>query len=357
MENPLVGRLLDALLDPQDMTDVLRLVASEFSADHLFGFMISCNVTGTYASRGSEELKNLLLTSEWSRMNPRLVRALDYARSGRPGLLTDWRLFTPQEVASNPFEQDFARTHGAVHFAGSVVPTGPSSFFVLSFERGGSKGFYVGSEEQRLARFLGEAGRALRYALRGQAHLARSLVDALGTGDVVHAWLDHEGRLRHASPDFELVMDRFLGERNGRLVPLADEPGPLHGLVAAAAAGARDSAAVELRNPLEPADVALARAVPLRTVQAFANMQADVLLSIEVSPRAREGVSEALASHFGLTPAETRLALRLNEGQTLRQAACSENISYETARTRLKVVFHKLSVSRQSELVRLLCSL
>lgn len=357
MDNPLVGRLLDAVLDPESMADALRAVAAEFSADHLFAHVVCPGATATHVSRGSEELAQLLLTSEWGEMNPRLARGLDYARSGQLELLTDRRLFTPEEVAHDPFEQELARRHGAVHYAGSFVPFSPDSFFVLSFERGGSKGFYVGSEEQRLARFLGEAGRALRYALRGQAHLARSLVDTLGTGDVVHAWLDHEGRLRHASPAFELVMDRFLGERDGRLAPLAGEPWPLHGLIAAAAAGARDDAAVELRNPLEPADVALARAVPLRTVQAFANMQADVLLSIEVSPPVREGISEALASHFGLTPAEIRLAVRLNEGQTLRQAACSENISYETARTRLKVVFHKMSVSRQSELVRLLCSL
>jgi DNA-binding CsgD family transcriptional regulator len=60
---------------------------------------------------------------------------------------------------------------------------------------------------------------------------------------------------------------------------------------------------------------------------------------------------ELLRSHFGLTPAEARLALHLVAGETLRSAEVKLSISYETARTHLKNIFDKTGTCRQAELV------
>jgi DNA-binding CsgD family transcriptional regulator len=60
---------------------------------------------------------------------------------------------------------------------------------------------------------------------------------------------------------------------------------------------------------------------------------------------------ELLRSHFGLTPAEARVALHLVAGETLRSAEVKLSISYETARTHLKNIFNKTGSSRQAELV------
>jgi DNA-binding CsgD family transcriptional regulator len=60
---------------------------------------------------------------------------------------------------------------------------------------------------------------------------------------------------------------------------------------------------------------------------------------------------ELLRSHFGLTPAEARVALHLVAGETLRSAEVKLSISYETARTHLKNIFNKTGTSRQAELV------
>jgi DNA-binding CsgD family transcriptional regulator len=61
--------------------------------------------------------------------------------------------------------------------------------------------------------------------------------------------------------------------------------------------------------------------------------------------------TDRLRSHFGLTPAEARLALQLIAGETLRSAAVKLNITYETARTSLKKIFKKTETCRQAELV------
>jgi DNA-binding CsgD family transcriptional regulator len=60
---------------------------------------------------------------------------------------------------------------------------------------------------------------------------------------------------------------------------------------------------------------------------------------------------DRLRSHFGLTPAEAKLALHLVTGETLRSAAVNLSITYETARSQLKNIFNKTGACRQAELV------
>jgi len=60
---------------------------------------------------------------------------------------------------------------------------------------------------------------------------------------------------------------------------------------------------------------------------------------------------ELLRCHFGLTPAEARLAVHLAAGETLRSAEAKLSIRYETARTHLKSIFQKTGTCRQAELV------
>jgi DNA-binding CsgD family transcriptional regulator len=60
---------------------------------------------------------------------------------------------------------------------------------------------------------------------------------------------------------------------------------------------------------------------------------------------------DLLKCHFGLTPAEARLALHLVAGETLRSAEVKLSTTYETARTCLKHIFRKTGTCRQAELV------
>mgnify|MGYP003441454685 CR=1 FL=1 len=57
-----------------------------------------------------------------------------------------------------------------------------------------------------------------------------------------------------------------------------------------------------------------------------------------------------LKGKFGLTPAESRLVLRIMAGDSLRLSAAALGIGYETARTTLKTVFRKTGTCRQAEL-------
>jgi DNA-binding CsgD family transcriptional regulator len=63
---------------------------------------------------------------------------------------------------------------------------------------------------------------------------------------------------------------------------------------------------------------------------------------------------DLLRRGYGLTGAESRLALQLVEGQSLNQAAAQTRVSVLTLRTQLKSVFAKTGVKRQGELIQLL---
>lgn len=62
----------------------------------------------------------------------------------------------------------------------------------------------------------------------------------------------------------------------------------------------------------------------------------------------------AIRTLFALTAAESRLALRLLTGESLRSAASALGITYESARSQLKSIFHKTRTHRQGELIVLL---
>jgi DNA-binding CsgD family transcriptional regulator len=59
----------------------------------------------------------------------------------------------------------------------------------------------------------------------------------------------------------------------------------------------------------------------------------------------------ALETAFKLTPTQSRLALRIAEGASLREAAERLDMRYATARVHLKAIFAKLEVRTQAALV------
>lgn len=346
-----LGSLLEAVQAPEQWSQALRSVASSFHADHVFAYLVSPDNTQPYTSSGSREILEKVVADNWHERNPRMLRGLQHARSGPVGVLTDWRLFSPDEIAHEPFEQEFAIKFDCVHYAGSFIPIDNDSFLVLSMERSKRRGAFLGSELEDVARFIEMTNTALSYAIRAQKAVTASLMDSLGSEKAAWAWLDGFARPCHYSASFNAMAGRFFGSRNGRLAPLCGDIDRFDFLVAMAAAGEQINANLIVANPANRADTATVRIVPLRTIARDMAARSDVLLSIEANPMERPSIEAILVRNFGLTKAEVRLALLISEGKTLRSAAETERITYETARSRLKIVFNKLSVSRQADLI------
>ena len=72
--------------------------------------------------------------------------------------------------------------------------------------------------------------------------------------------------------------------------------------------------------------------------------------------RRQRPAQDILRVRFGLTPAESRVALLLCDGRAPKDIAETIGVSVETVRSQMKSIFSKAEVRRQSELVRLLLS-
>lgn len=64
--------------------------------------------------------------------------------------------------------------------------------------------------------------------------------------------------------------------------------------------------------------------------------------------------AETVSAAFGLTPAETRIALALTQGRPPAQIATDFGISRTTVAFHMRNIFHKTATSRQAELVAVL---
>ena len=65
----------------------------------------------------------------------------------------------------------------------------------------------------------------------------------------------------------------------------------------------------------------------------------------------------SIGDSFGLTPAELRLARKLRDGRSLKEAAEELGVSFNTVRNQLRAVFEKMGLKRQGELIRALTQL
>ena len=64
-----------------------------------------------------------------------------------------------------------------------------------------------------------------------------------------------------------------------------------------------------------------------------------------------------VAATLGLTPAESRVAVWLAEGRSVREIAGATGLQENSIYYHLKQIYHKQSLSRQADLVRLVLSI
>lgn len=97
------------------------------------------------------------------------------------------------------------------------------------------------------------------------------------------------------------------------------------------------------------------RAIRLPAAEVASRESQPVLIAVRsISGAGHNELSDLIAREFGLTPAETRIALAMASGQSLKDAASLAGISFNTARFHLRQVFAKTGTRQQSQLVALL---
>jgi DNA-binding CsgD family transcriptional regulator len=270
----------------------------------------------------------------------------DYAPVETWANLPRWRHF---------MSEGFPARHGLGAFFQSDAHDGMTG--VVSIFRTGAAGEFRSGADAALQGLLPHIQRAavVHACFHGPG---QALVHALEAIDQAVAMLDYAARPLAMTAAFRQLLGDgwFVHSRIGIVPAEKSATSVFMNLVAAAASAPRYSGPrpvageVVVRHP-RYAGILLARILPQMRFRPAA------LIMIHDPSRARPPMPDTLRQAFGLTAAESQLALALLAGETLAEYASRRGVAAPTVRTQLASVFAKTGTTRQATLVRLLASL
>jgi len=359
MQQRLIALAYDATLQPEGWAAFLhefRLAMRSSGALLMFG-----------DAAGSEPARDIR-DSAWHTLTLtrlyydtfRALNPLDYARM-EPGRVYGYEDFVPREAfeRSDYYRQYCTRTateHALVGCFGE--PHGARAWLNLS--RGADGGAYARRERRLLQSLLPHLERVLKICARleradAEYRRLREQVDAFGVATLL---IDAGARVTVANRAAQALLEGNPGLQlaHGRLgfTEARDQNAFAHALAEVLGPGAaRDSASFMVAPHAAQAVSVLLRRLRREDEPVAGRAEAAVYL------RPRAGSAPFLrvdhvASLFGLTTTEARLAVLLAEGQSLQQIAQALGITEATARTYCKRVFDKTDTARQADLVRLI---
>lgn len=353
-----VDLLFEAAVQAAPWSDGLDMLATSFNAAGAFiitddpvgverGIPLGGTLTGLF-----EEF----VASGWHQHDLRAERTWPLVSAGKQVVL-EHDLSTEEERRSHPYYQEFFFKVGYPWIAGVCCVT-KGRRWALCFLRGPNQQPYDIPDVKYLGALSPHLRRIVTVAKEFSAAVQRSTVLVLGHSAEAVLALDFHGRVEWASPQALSTLAPVAFFQNGVLSARDTRPNAqLQGVI---------RAAVSAKSPsLQPID-----AVVLLTLDG----QPAVLLEVITLPRTgsdvfssaaalifvkdlahRQPVSiEKLERLLGLTRSEATVASLVGSGLSLRGAADSLGLSYETVRTHLARIFQKLSINRQVDLIAIL---
>lgn len=365
----LVGKTYDAALDSALWPDVLRGVREETGA--VAGGILQNSRTSQF-SRGHFVQGIDPHWNETYRSHYRFhIPWIDVPELFRPGIVRTERTIDrhyndANAFASTEYFNDWMAPQGFRHIMRSVLRSNDHDCISLFLFGDATRRGFEGRPFNSFKRLLPHLMRATEIQQRFEtldraAGAATQSLNQLSAG-IVH--LDENGRilfsnrvaeeLLEASDGIVSIGARIAPERTidnaafstalrrvlGQAGP-ADDPNP------------PQASAVSLRRSSGQLPLSLTMVPASRQTAVFGRDQLAVVVLITDPATHTNTAADALVTLFGLTPSEARLTKALVEHGTLRQAAESAGITYQTARSYLKIVFQKTGAHRQSELVKL----
>lgn len=350
----------EAALRPEMWPEALARLAATVGAAGALGQMVGAGGYVAMPSTGFEDTIREFVESGWHVRNPRMARGLALTKAGARGFITEYMMLSSEELARDPFHQEFAPKHELDIEAGIVLASDHGSRFVLTIDRAARRGSFLGAELDPMNRLAEILTPVTSFALRMKLAAATSILDTMNARGEALALLAPSGCILHMTARFEALLRGRLIQRNGRAHAL--DPAEDNKLQALIARSGVWLAAPD--QPLPPVVLQrhsgaplVARCLPVAGAARDFLGLARVVLALDELRTVASGVEAPLRSAFDLTPAEARLARRLGEGVSLREAADAEGITFETARSRLKSISAKTGTSRQAELALLVAKL
>jgi DNA-binding CsgD family transcriptional regulator len=280
------------------------------------------------------------------RVNPRLDQ----------GFRTDDDDFAPDEIAHDPYYQEFLAPLDVRWHAAAALPGMDGQPLVISIKRSPGRGRFEGCDIEALQALLPR----LRCAARQAAVVARSrfagelsAFERIGRAAFI---TDADARIV-ACNALTALGDGLLVDRRRLVATSSRARSALARAIAAAALRCQATAVpVVVGRPSAKAPYAI-DVFPMPASAMSPPHSGLALVLVNDLADARVPGREALRAAFDLTDRESELAQLLARGRSLAQSAAAMGISPEHARQRLKTIFDKTATRSQSDLRALLVRL
>ncbi|WP_119269480.1 helix-turn-helix transcriptional regulator [Taklimakanibacter deserti] len=323
--------------------------------------MLPVHTGSLVCSPAMDEVVQDFVASRWFPDNPFMRRGLELTRAGRQGLISSAEMLTPEEMVRDPFVNEWRRKFRLGPQAGMVLVNQPPDLIMpIVFEQRLSDEPYERAELTKMNGLLALLKPAVNLALKVGFSASRRMADSVGQPGREIILFSRSGRVLHAPAALEERFGDALYLRAGTLGAWNHD------------ANERLSSAVKRATGTAPPGERVARSfalprkhggrpligqvVPLTGAAHDVFMLARAVLIITDPLANQDRTSTPVRELYGLTPAEARLASRVGAGEQLADIAAAENITIETARSRLKLVLAKTGTHRQTELALLISS-
>jgi DNA-binding CsgD family transcriptional regulator len=300
----------------------------------------------------------------YCKVNPWMVWASRRNLVGPESISTSEERLPFSELEKTEFYNDYLLPQDTVHQFGCIFGKTERWMSALACLRGRKKGPFGAAEIQLLRVLYPHLERAVQFhqkiaQLEGKQRVCMDAIDHLPTGIIL---LDGRGELVLLNRAAHRILEQNDGLTAAKHGLAASFPGRtkrLQSMIASAAQTARGegfSAGGAIGIPRPSGKRNFAVTVMPASINAFPG---DVSLASVVvflsDPEERAHPAEALfAETYDLTAAESRLAERLMQGETLVGAARRLGVSHNTVRTHLQRIYAKTETSHQGDLIRLL---
>ncbi len=266
----------------------------------------------------------------------------------------------PEILYRSQYYNEWMRPQGLKYTIGNTLRTDSGTIVNMTLLRDADARTFQPAEVAAFEQLSRHLERALRVGVQLESATVErdrfaAIFEQSAHGLVI---LDMRGKVLHFNP----AARRLLEHRDGlalshnRLQAInADDQRQLDSLLrpflrghAVTAIGA--PAGIVIRRPATGPLLVNVAPLPQRR-QLLLGSGPAILMTMTDPAAARMPKGQALSLRYALTAAEWRLAQRLIQGESLREIAAADGLSYETLRGYLKALFQKTGTNRQAQLV------
>jgi DNA-binding CsgD family transcriptional regulator/PAS domain-containing protein len=363
----IAGHLYDGVLVPHFWHVALDGMCSQLDASVFHYFTLDTSGAQVPETTGNPERVGLAtdrLVEYEQHYADRDLRMAATLRMPTGGAMIDHEHISQRELSRDALYNDWLAPLNLRHTAAAMVRSDGTARDFLSFMRPKDGKPYGATHKTLIEQVMPHIMRAARLRahvghLSRQAALGLWALDSLPQGIVV---VDAQCRIAYANTAVErlLASPNTLRTAQGQLqCAQGDQQVRLQRLVTDACASPGTAGALECTGGMPQPGRLVVTVLPLKASHTLASLrQIPVALVILTVPGAMVALDHRVVGDMlGLSPAETRLALVLAAGKTVKDFAAVEGCSWHTARTHAKNLMRKTGCHRQVELVQLVQAL